>query len=259
MPLAAFGFLLPEYVREDQGFQTGFTVPNPAPGTGFSRKTPGEFYEVVASFFCNLVTVAAGVPRTVILLAQNGDGVTVDSSPAASATPQSVTAAFRWSLAVSAAYVPIANVNVQPVFALVFPPGWRLVLTGDNIQAGDQFTNVGFVLQQYSTGEVIKTKRTLAEAGPLQFSAEFVSQPSLTAPVSAPAPSAPAPSAPAPSTPAPSAPAPSAPATAPTYYPPPAQSPAVYIPLPSPPEPVYIPTPRPSEPAYVPTAPFRAE
>src|SRR4051812_1305520 len=75
-PVVSPGYLVPRDVQTEYGFQTGITPNNPALGASFTRRTPGDFFEVYVAVRLVLVTSAAAANRLVLLQAIDGDGNT---------------------------------------------------------------------------------------------------------------------------------------------------------------------------------------
>lgn len=132
-------------------FSEVVAVANPAAGTLAQVKIPGQYITRINVVTFRFVTSATVAARIVRVEARDPDGVAVAIAGPIASQAASITADY--SLFSTAAAGPGASNGLvgAPLFDMFMEPGYSLVITATNIQAGDQLSRVRLALQRLPT------------------------------------------------------------------------------------------------------------
>lgn len=140
------------------------SVTQPAAGAEFVISAPGQGLWRVVSVAFRLVTDANVANRSVSLVAD--DGSTVVWRASASAVQAAGATIDHGVYAGSSAALLTGAVAVfaLPSDGLLLLPGWRLRSVTGNVQAGDQYSAIGALVEEYPNGSGTEWQPTLPRA-----------------------------------------------------------------------------------------------
>lgn len=152
MPLLnASPLALPSGADTEGAWQEAIDPPNPAPGNGFSRTTPGETYEQVLTGNVALLTDATAGARQIFVAVVDANGVQVMT--AAAPAPQGPSFQVNYSLHGDGgqSYNPTNPQQVLGFPPVLLLPGWKFQIIANSLGPGDQFFSIGLLYLRIPT------------------------------------------------------------------------------------------------------------
>jgi hypothetical protein len=126
---------------------------NPAAGTAFSYRFPGETYtaiEVVSFTLTTSATVANRYPELAIL---DGDGIVVFKASSPTALAASLVRRTYFAPEAGGVLTSPSGDEALPFISTLFPPGFSVRATAGGIDATDQISSVKLYVRREPSGE----------------------------------------------------------------------------------------------------------
>jgi hypothetical protein len=126
---------------------------SPAAGAGLTLTPSGNYWFLGDSLSFTLATNSTAALRSVTFQIQDADGTPIATVPSALTVTASTTANYTYLSTVNGESGfdngPILNVYPQ----LFVQPGYKLLLTVNNVQTGDQLSGIRHYVQRFDTGD----------------------------------------------------------------------------------------------------------
>lgn len=126
--------------------------PSPAAGAHFVEGISGAFYVRLISFFCRVVTDANVASRTVVLEYRDDTDLRFVMAGAPVTQAASTTSDYAFQAWLGQPDWSVDDTVLAPLVPLLLLPTWDFRLYLDNVQAGDQISQVRFVWERFYTG-----------------------------------------------------------------------------------------------------------
>jgi len=139
-------------IGHGHAFTQRLRVTNPAVAVGFTYSSDGRYWELLDSISFQIVTDSNAANRSLTLTFKDGEGVALATIPQTTAVAASKTAQYTylWNIQSEQGSTNGPFLNVLP--QIWFQPGFSVVVTGANLQAGDQISNIRVYTQRFVTG-----------------------------------------------------------------------------------------------------------
>lgn len=151
--MTQYTFGLTRTVGHGHAFTQRVRVPTPAAGGGFTYKSTGSYWEMLDAIAFQLVTSVTAANRSLTLTFQDGENVALATVPQSLQVAASQTAQYTylWNVIAEQGVTNGPFLNVLP--QVWFQPDFKVVVTGTNLQAGDQLSNIRIYTQRFVTGD----------------------------------------------------------------------------------------------------------
>jgi hypothetical protein len=133
------------------GFQDLATIAAPGNGNAAVQAIGRRFRTRVLSAFFSLVTDANVANRTVVVQFEDSAGTVLAATAAAVQQAAAQTVAYSFALGLLPGGAIASGVVTGPLPALFLEPSRKVRVRAAGMQAGDHFSNVVLVVEQFST------------------------------------------------------------------------------------------------------------
>lgn len=151
-------------VKQNAPYHRAISLANPAAGAEFTITGPGKGLWRVISVAFRLVTDATVAARVPILTGDDGTTVWLKT---ADNTSQAASLTVDYGAFAGAAAGSVAGVYTHFPLGdngVILYPGWRLRSTTSALQAGDQYSNIGFLVEEFPNGPSMEWLPTVDRA-----------------------------------------------------------------------------------------------
>jgi hypothetical protein len=135
-----------------RAFSEVVPVANPAAGGGFTYTVGGNYWERLAALAFTLVTDGNAATRQVLVEFQDGSGTGIASTAGGGTQILSLTRKYSFTPNQSAASGLVGTSLLAPLPTLFLQPGFKVVVSIANVQAGDQLSAIRVYREAFDTG-----------------------------------------------------------------------------------------------------------
>lgn len=151
-------------------YARGYTSPqpaaNPAAGTASTITVPGDRNYRVLAVIATLTTSATVATRTPKVNILDQDSNVLMALPSVGTLAASSAATIQGWLGNTSSYTAGDGTLIIPIPRTFLRPNWKIQLTATNLQAGDAFTGVRWLWEEFPIGQVGYPEQLLTADAP---------------------------------------------------------------------------------------------